>query len=282
MKNIGKGDSLSEIIVISVDIGCSRCVSAGNQCNLGLLSLALLATLLGELFLLHLLVAQGSQRAGNLLDLVAGKVLGKLLGEFLQEDNVLGFLRVATNNWNKSIAHLLELDLGLWVEERKSSEINSGGRVLAVKYNGVGSRGDLAAVADANVSKQILSVLQVGFLFGASQALSSCCCILLFTALIAILLGQLACLLGLSFCDSLSLRLVVGGGFSICFGLLLCGDLCLLALYLGILSCIPRVDNIGVIFFIVELASGCSGNGRRGGRGGRLVRRFICKKKNRQ
>lgn len=86
-------DLLSIIVLIRLGIWANG-VPAGNQGNFGLLSFALLATLLRKLFFLHLLIAQSRQSASNLLDLVAGKVLGKLLCKFLQEDYIVCLLRV--------------------------------------------------------------------------------------------------------------------------------------------------------------------------------------------
>lgn len=76
-------NSLPKIIVIGVDIRRCRCVSAGDERNLGLLGFALLASLVGRLLLLHLLVAQCRQGARNLLDLIAWEVLSQLLCELL-------------------------------------------------------------------------------------------------------------------------------------------------------------------------------------------------------
>lgn len=61
------------IVIVGADI--SGVGTVGDQRGLGLGSLGLLASLVRSFLLLHLLVAQGSQSAGNLLDLVAGKVL---------------------------------------------------------------------------------------------------------------------------------------------------------------------------------------------------------------
>lgn len=73
---MGSINLLSEVIVIGIDISSCGDIPACNQSGLCLLSLALLASLLSSLFLLHLLIAQGSHRASNLLDLITRKVLG--------------------------------------------------------------------------------------------------------------------------------------------------------------------------------------------------------------
>lgn len=159
---------LPEVIAIIVDIGSRGNVPAGNQSGLCLLCLALLASLLSELLLLHLLVAQGSQAAGNLLDLITGNVLGQLFGELLQKDDVLSLLGIAGDDRNESIAHLLELKLCLGVKEREGGKVDGGARVFLVDHDSVRGSGDFATVADTDVSKQIFSVLQVRLLLRSS------------------------------------------------------------------------------------------------------------------
>jgi hypothetical protein len=59
--------------------------------------------------------------------LITRQVLGKLLGEILQEDGIVSLFGIVGNNRNQGIAHLFELNLGFRVEERKRSKID--GRV---------------------------------------------------------------------------------------------------------------------------------------------------------
>jgi hypothetical protein len=234
------GYSLSEVIIISVDISSRRNIPVRNQSGLRLLSLALLASLLSGLLLLHLLVAQGSQRASNLLDLIARKVLGQLLGELLQEDHVLSLLGVVTDDWDEGVAHLLELELGLGVEEREGGKVDGGVGVLRVNYDSVRGSSDLAVVADTDVGKKVLRVLQVRLLLRSSQSLSSGSLILL-TAVFITLLCESSCLLGLLLCDALGLGFLVCLLLRLSLGLSLCRDLGLLALDFRILCRGPAV-----------------------------------------
>jgi hypothetical protein len=150
----GKLDnSLSEVIVISIDISRGGSVSAGDQCNLRLLSLALLACLIGRFLLLHLLVAQRSQATGDLLDLITWEILSQLLGELLQEDNVVSLLGVIGENWNKCFTELLELEFSLGIEEGESSQVDSRRWVLGINNNGVCCSGNFAAIANTDVAK---------------------------------------------------------------------------------------------------------------------------------
>lgn len=154
-------DLLSEIVVIGIDICNSGNIAVCNESGLCLLSLALLASLLRKLLLLHLLIAQSSQAASNLLDLITWEILGQLLCEILEEDGVVSLLVVAGDDWNEGITHLLELKLGVGGEKWKGGEIDGCGWVVGVDNNSVGCGGGLAAVADTNVAEQVLCVLEI-------------------------------------------------------------------------------------------------------------------------
>jgi hypothetical protein len=77
--------SLSKVVVIFVSGSVRGVSTAGDQGSLCLSSLGLLAALVSGLLLSHLLVTQGSQSGGELLDLLAVHLLGKRLGEVLEE-----------------------------------------------------------------------------------------------------------------------------------------------------------------------------------------------------
>lgn len=156
-----------------------------------------------------------------------------MLGELLQEDNVLSLLGVVADDGNQSIAHLLELELGLGVEEREGSEIDGGAGVFRVNYDGVRSGNDLAVIADTDVAEKVLRVLQVGFLLRSAQSLSSLSLILIATLLLT-LLCESSRLFSLLVCDALSLGLLVCLLFCVCLCLLFCCNLCLLGLNFGI------------------------------------------------
>jgi hypothetical protein len=144
---------LSEVVIIGIDISGGCGISAGDQRNLCLLCLALLASLIGGLLLLHLLIAQSSESTSDLLDLVTWKVLCKLLCKLLHEENVVGFLRIVGENRDESVAELFKLELCLGVEEWEGSQVDSCCGVLGVYDNSVCSCGDLATVADTNAAE---------------------------------------------------------------------------------------------------------------------------------
>lgn len=73
----------------------------------------------------------------------------------------MSLLVVVGDDWNEGITHLLELELGLWVEEGKGGEINGCGWVVGVDNNSVGCGGGLATVADTNVAEEIFRVLEI-------------------------------------------------------------------------------------------------------------------------
>jgi hypothetical protein len=65
----------------------------------------------------------------------------------------VGFLGVAGEDRNKGIAELLKLELCLWIEQRESSEVDGGSRVLSINLDGICCSGSFAAVADSNIAK---------------------------------------------------------------------------------------------------------------------------------
>jgi ribose/xylose/arabinose/galactoside ABC-type transport system permease subunit len=139
----------------------------------------------------------------------------------------------------------------------------------------IGSSSNLAAVADTDVAKQVLGVLQVRLLLCSSKPLSSSCLIFI-TAIITIPLSKPSCVFSLLLCNSLGLALLICCCFGIGFGFGIGGLLGFLTLYFGVFCSIPTLQHIAIILFIVELSSGRDGtDGRRGGRG-RTVLLFIC------
>lgn len=223
-----------------MDVSRRRDVLARNQCNFGFLSLALLTTLLSQLLLLHLLVAQSRQGAGNLFDLIARKILGKLLRKFLQENCVLSLLGVVGDERNEGITKFLELQLCLRVEDRKCSQVNGSCRVLGIDLNGICCGSSFARVADADVAKQVLSVLQVRILLGLTETFSALGFGFFLTALIGVL-GKSTCMLCLLLCDTLCLALLICCGFGIGFGFALSFDLGLLSFNLRVFCRIPTL-----------------------------------------
>jgi hypothetical protein len=155
-------------------------------------------------------------------------------------------------------AQLLELQLGLGVEERQGGEVDRLGGVLGVEGNGGAGSGALAAVADANLAKEVLGVLQVGVLLGAAEALTALSLGLLLILLVR--LGGAAGTLGLVLCDALALGLLVGGGGGGGLGLGLLGLLSLLTLCLGVIGGIPGVEDLSI--FSVSRGVGGDGRGR--------------------
>jgi hypothetical protein len=149
---------------------------------------------------------------------------------------------VGKEQWNQGVAKLLELQLGLRFKDRQLGEVDNNGWVAGIDLNCVGSSGLDASVWDADVAKQILSMLQVGFLLCATETLSASTFVLIFF-IGAIFLGeQLLGRYALSY--TLRLGLLGGGGIGIGLSLLLGGDSDLLALYLRILRSIPRLKDL--------------------------------------
>ena len=241
-----------------------------SERGLGLGSLALPAALLGSLLLLELLVAERGQSRRNLLDLVALEVLGEALGELLEEEHVLRLGREPLDHGAEGGAEGLELGLGGGVEEGEGRDVDGVVGVLGVDLDNGALAHDLAVVADADAGKQVLGVLQVGLLLLAAQALAALGLGLL---LIVLLLGQLARALGLLLGDALRLGLLVGGGFGFGLGFGLGGLLRLLALYLGVLGGVPRVENVAV--FTLLIVEAAAAGGENGGVGGGSLRLFL-------
>jgi hypothetical protein len=162
---------IPEGVIVRAGIGNGPAAHT-DKCGLGLRSLGFLTALLSGLLFLHLLVAQGRQGAGDLLDLVTGKILGKLFGKLLQEESIVRFLRVAGNDRNQCGAQGLELGLGVGVEEGERRDVDRVVGILGVDDNSGASCGSLAGVANTDFGEEILGVLQVGLLLGLPQALA--------------------------------------------------------------------------------------------------------------
>ena len=244
---------VSEGVVVVIVSGKVVGVGAGgDEGRLGLGSLGLLAALLGSLLGLHLLIAESSQGAGDLLDLVAGEFRGELLGEFLEEEGVVGLLGGSGDDGGQSVAQLLKLTLSRGVEQRKRGNVDSVGRVLGVNDDGGAGGRSLAAVADANSAKHVLGVRKVGLLLGAAETFAalSLSLVLLFLLVLASRGAG-----GLVLSDALSLGLLVGLGLGKSLGLGLGGLALLLALYFGVFGGIPRIEDL--------MASYVSGRRRR-------------------
>lgn len=269
-----QGNLLSESILLVGVVSLSHGTTTANtsERGLGLGSLALFATLLGSLLLLELLVAESSQGASNLLDLVALEVLGELLGELLEEEGVVRLGRELADHGAEGGAEGLELGLGGGVEEGEGRDVDGVVGVLGVDLDNGALADDLAVVTDADAGKQVLGVLEIGLLLLAAEALAALGLGLLLRIRI---LGQLAGALGLALGDALRLGLLVGGGFGLGLGLGLFSLLRLLALYLGVLGGIPRVENVALVtLLIVEAAAAGGKDGRVGG--GRLLLFLVC------
>lgn len=261
----------------------------GDQGCLGLGSLGLLAALVGSLLGLHLLIAKGRQGAGHLFDLVTRELLSELLGKLLEEEGVVRLLGGGGDDGGQSVAQLLELSLSRRVEQRQGSKVDRVGRILRIEGDGSAGSSGFAAVADANLTKQVLGVTEVSLLLSTAEALAALSLSLLL--LRSLLVDEGLGARGLVLSDTLSLGLLVRLGFGEGLDLGLSGLALLLALYLGILGGIPRVDNlktrlsvngrdgngaeartyIAVIFFIVELAAADGSNRRRRRRGAGLA-----------
>lgn len=239
----GGSHLLSEVILVRARVRhAARPPNAGER-RLGLGGLALLAALLGRLLLLHLLVAERRQGAGNLLDLVAGQLLGELLAELLEEKAVVRLLGAAGEDGNQGGAELLELRLGRGVEEGDGGEVDGAVGVAGVEEHGVPGRDGLA-LADADAAKEVLGVRQIGLLLKRAEAVP----LLRLGLLVAgvVILGELAGPLGLSLGYALGLGLLVGGGLGVGLCLGLGGLLCLFALDFRVFGGIPGFENLDV------------------------------------
>jgi hypothetical protein len=218
------------VLVVGRGVGPGADVARGVQAGLCLCGLCLLASLLRGLLLLHLLVAERRQTAGNLLDLVAGQVPGDALDKLLQEQRVLALLGVVGEQRRQRLAQLGELVLGLGVEDVQRAEVDRlGGVALVGDGNGLG------LLAEANVAKELLGLGTgaVKFLLlepGAALSLS---------LLLVHLAAAQRCLPVLldALCLALVVRLCLGLGLGLC----LLGLLRLLALDLRVLCGVPRL-----------------------------------------
>ena len=226
------------LILIRVHVGRATAVDTGKR-GLGLGGLGLLAALVGRLLLLHLLVAERRHGAGNLLDLVAGEVLGQLLGKLLQEQRVVRLLGARRDDGAQGGAQLLELRLGRGLEDWERAEVDRLVGVVRVDDDVAGGRG-LAPAADADGAEEVLGVAEIGLLLGAAQALALLR-LGLILALVLLGLGAGAGPLGLAVGDSLGLALLVRGSLRLGLGLGFGSLLCLFALDFGVLSGVPRV-----------------------------------------
>lgn len=228
------------IIVIRLHV--VRVGARRDERRLGLGRLALLAALVGGLFLLLLLVAGARQRARNLFNLLAGQLLGELLGKLFQKQAVLALFAIGGNDGHEHLAQLLKLLLGLRVEDGQLGQVDRVGGVLGV--DGDRRPGDRvgAVVADADAVKQVLGVAQVGLLLGAAETRAALALLLLLLrrALLLEDAGALLLVLG----DALRLGLLVGGVLGGLLLLELGGFLGLFALYVGVLGGIPRVEDL--------------------------------------
>jgi hypothetical protein len=147
-------------------------------------------------------------------------------------------LRVGTDNRDHGVAEVLELGLGLGVEEREGGNVDRVVGVLGVDDNGGAGRGSLAGAADADAGKEVLGVPQVSLLLGLAQTLA----LLGLGLFVALLVAPFreGCGLGCQLLgNALGLGLLVGGGFGVSLGLCLGGLLGLLALDFGVFGGVP-------------------------------------------
>lgn len=233
-------DLLSKVVIVGIHISRASDIPARRKRDLVLRRLRLLPPSLRRLLLLHLLIAQRRQAARNLLDLVRRQVLGELLGELLQEDDIVRLGHVGRQQRNERLAHALKLQLGLRVEQRQLREVDSRARVLGVKDNGVGSSLLATVVADAYSTEKVLGVSEISLLLRATQAFTAGTLILI-RADVAVPRLEEKLLGGDALSYALGLGLLARGGLCVGLGLLRSCDLGLLALNLGVLGCIPGV-----------------------------------------
>jgi hypothetical protein len=235
-------NSLAKGIVVRSHI---RSISTvGNNGDLSLSSLGLLAAAHGSLLLLHLLIAESCESAGNLLDLVARQLLCQLLGELLEEERVVSLLCRAGDDRSERLAESGELCLGGGVEEWEIGDVHGVVRVVRVDNHSSTNGSALAVVANANTTEEILGMSQVGVLLGATKTLATLGGSFVLLIAEETLLLALKSTLGLVLGDTLSFGLLVGGSFGISLGLGLGSLLCLLAFYLGVFSGVPGVENL--------------------------------------
>lgn len=215
-------------------------VSRGHQRDLGLGRLTLLAALVSRALLLHLLVAQCGQGAGDLLDVAARQILDQLLGEILGPQRILGLLRLRRQQRGQRGRQPGELVLGGGLEERHGRQVD-GLRGVGRVADDHGLRGAAVAV-QIDVAEQVLGVLEIRILLGAAQPGA-------FGGLVLVTLGVLGFFGLLSpgapvLLYPLRLALLLCGGFGLRLGLGLCCLGLLLPLYFGVFGGIPRVEDL--------------------------------------
>lgn len=230
------GKTVVVLVVVVVDL----VVPVGIEGDLGLSSLALLVALVSRTLLAHLLVASGGEGASNLLDFGTGELLDKPAGEILSPEGVLGLLRLRSKEGNENVAQPGELVLGGGLEQGHGRQVDRVGGVFAVGNDD--SLGGTAVAVQVDVADQIGGVLQIGLLLGAAQAITALGLSLVRVVVVAVL-SLLPPLLTMLFYP-LRLGLFIRGRGSLGLGLSLGGLLRLLALYLRVLGCIPRVKNL--------------------------------------
>lgn len=206
----------------------------------------------------------------------------------------MGLLVVAGDNGGDGGAQLLKLLLGLRIEQRQRGKVDSDGRVLGVDDDGGADGGSLTAAVGAYLTEEIRGVMEVGLLLGAAESFAALSLGLLFVAGLFLARGAATGTLGLVLGDALGLGLLVGEGLGggLCLGL---GGLALLlALLLGILGGIPRVENlrdrsvshgqagdkgvathVAIIFLVAKLASADDSDRRGGGRRAGVALLFV-------
>lgn len=246
------GVNLLSKVVVVIGTRVGDVGTAGDERSLRLGSLGLLTALVSSLLLLHLLVSEGSQATGNLLDLVAGHLLCEGLGKVLKEQAVLGALGMGRDEGSDGVAQGLELSLGLGVEEGQLGDVDGVGRVLGVDGDGgMLGLGFGSASADADVAKHVGGVGEVGLLLRTSETLAA-----LGFSLFKVIVGVLGVLRGLTsgltLGDALTLGLLCCSGGSSSSSLGLGGLLLLLTLYLGVLSVIPIFEDLKGVSALVS------------------------------
>jgi hypothetical protein len=152
----------------------------------------------------------------------------------------VGLLGLRGEQGDKDVGQAGELVLGGGLEQGHRGEIDGVGRVGAVgDDDGLG--GTTVAV-HVDVGEKVRSVLEVGVLLGAAQAITALGLGLVLVEVAAFL--SLASALVAVFLYPLSLGLLVGGGSGLGLGQSLFGLLCLFALDLGILGGVPGVEDL--------------------------------------
>jgi hypothetical protein len=156
----------------------------------------------------------------------------------LEKQRVVGALCVGHDERGDARTEGLELELGLWLEERHLGDVNGLGRIVGVGDDGSGTSLGTAST-DSNIPKHVGSVCEVGLLLGTSESLTFLALGLL-VSIRFLSFSLLLSALSLMFGNSLTLGLLSssGGGGSLLLGL--GGLLLLLTLGLGVIG-IPRI-----------------------------------------